>query len=354
MTRNVLAAAALGILLQILGLAGCAGNGGPTSPNTPSGGNGNAVTGRITDAVDGSQVGSATVQMSGTQATSSGDGSYSITVASSGPVATTIQAGGYLQRETHVRVSGGTTANLTLIPSGKGFDLNFFDHVFRNKGSDGTTRWQTAPAFEIWPQLHTCEPPPSSAGEVACAQVRVQNSVSSAFQDLAQQVIASDASQLTGGFIASPSVSVQMHPAGTLLTQNDFLKNAVVVIMQVDKVAAAASSAEWKYDAATRSTLAADIQIIPADAAVRFVHSHELAHTVGYNHPDGQAAVPVASIMGSGAVSQPSSADMLHGRILYLRPPNSRSPDKDPDSFTVNVLAATAGGAGPTRIVSVQ
>jgi hypothetical protein len=62
--------------------------------------------------------------------------------------------------------------------------------------------------------------------------------------------------------------------------------------------------------------------------------SHEIAHALGYYHPCGGINVPLPSTMR--IASRPTDADRLHGRILYRRPPQSRSPDSDPDTFVIN------------------
>jgi len=76
----------------------------------------------------------------------------------------------------------------------------------------------------------------------------------------------------------------------------------------------------------------------------RQVFSHELAHTLGFHHPAGSENVPLPSIMRDA--NNVTAQDVLHGRILYRRPPGSRTADRDPESFAVNALRAGAE-AGP-------
>jgi len=50
-----------------------------------------------------------------------------------------------------------------------------------------------------------------------------------------------------------------------------------------------------------------------------------------------------------------TAQDVLHARVLYRRPPGSRSADSDPDDFVVNALLAQEGGApDPSRIRVVR
>jgi hypothetical protein len=71
---------------------------------------------------------------------------------------------------------------------------------------------------------------------------------------------------------------------------------------------------------------------------LRGVYSHELAHSLGYNHPLGASAVPLPSIMRHGHGEGPELDDQLHGAILYRRAPGSRSPDSDPQEFVINAV----------------
>ena len=64
----------------------------------------------------------------------------------------------------------------------------------------------------------------------------------------------------------------------------------------------------------------------------RFPFTHEFAHALGFDHGEnGYAGVPLPSVMGR-IVDYPTTADILHGRILYRRPAGSRSPDRDPEA----------------------
>jgi hypothetical protein len=82
----------------------------------------------------------------------------------------------------------------------------------------------------------------------------------------------------------------------------------------------------------------------------RQVFSHELAHALGFTHPAGSENVPLRSIMRNA--EDVTSHDILHGRILYRRPPGIRTADKDPEGFWINALRAEAeaGPPDPSRI----
>jgi hypothetical protein len=78
---------------------------------------------------------------------------------------------------------------------------------------------------------------------------------------------------------------------------------------------------------------------------------HEIAHTLGYMHPNGYdfSQYPGGSTMGN-ADMMITTRDMLHGRILYDRAVGSLSPDVDPSGFKVNA-AMYQRGAGRGRLI---
>ncbi len=96
----------------------------------------------------------------------------------------------------------------------------------------------------------------------------------------------------------------------------------------------------------------ATLQMHVKHKAIPFVYSHELAHTLGFGHPIGSDNVPRPSVMRTYQ-DRPTRADMLHGRILYRRPPGSRSPDVDPEDFTVNAARARDASAPDRSLIEL-
>ncbi len=97
--------------------------------------------------------------------------------------------------------------------------------------------------------------------------------------------------------------------------------------------------------------IGAHINLNTRHRGLRGVYSHELAHTLGFDHPLGLDSVPLSSIMRRGHGSGPTRFDVLHGRVLYSRPANSRTPDVDPASFFLSSVrdGGTAAGRETTR-----
>jgi hypothetical protein len=63
------------------------------------------------------------------------------------------------------------------------------------------------------------------------------------------------------------------------------------------------------------------------------IHEHEVGHSIGFGHPAGSPSLPTFMHDHPYAIT---SADELHGRILYKRPNGSLTPDRDPSGVTIN------------------
>jgi hypothetical protein len=228
-----------------------------------------------------------------------------------------------------------------IIPDGDQFDLDFFDHVFRNLGESGTRPWITEPEFEIWTKVFDC----LETEQGFCKKmVALEQDATLQFVNLTRDVVSTDSSKLTGGAIHGSNITTLSHPAGSILSgsdtfsDSDLVASNKVTIVMVQLPSDVGSWAQyWHYSDA--ETVAGHIQISKRHHKLeRGVISHELAHVLGYGHPSGGYHVSLPSIMRYGHGDGPTRNDILHGRILYQRPPGSRTPDKDPDGYFLNAL----------------
>jgi hypothetical protein len=142
------------------------------------------------------------------------------------------------------------------------------------------------------------------------------------------------------------------HEAGTRIPHSEFLQPGKVTVALVDR-GDDSSWAFWQYYT-EGEMYAGHIQINARHRTDRGTYSHELAHILGFDHPAGLDAVPSRSIMRGGHSTEPTPFDILHGRVLYERPAGSRSPDKDPEDFTLNALTRLSGRRGPLITVARQ
>lgn len=338
------------LLILIFGAAwGCRGNDGalPTASSSSlatekraaSNVGAAAVAGLVSDALDGRPLGGITVEIPGVAAaTTGGDGSFTLEAAGLGSVPLVVRGDGFHTRETHLMLSP-ERALIDILPVGRDFDLGFFDHVFRNLGVDHTERWTVEPRFEIWTGVYDLV-----ETETYIEIVATEERAPERFVPAVREVIVADAPKYTGGVVAGIDiVVVEPHPPGTRFTYLEFYKPfTITVLLHSDNDASFGPS--WPYESG--AIYSASIWL-----ARRFlrderqVFSHELAHTLGFHHPAGHENVPLPSIMRIDA-KEATSQDQLHGRILYHRPPGSRTADKDPESFVINALRA-GEEAGP-------
>jgi hypothetical protein len=153
-----------------------------------------------------------------------------------------------------------------------------------------------------------------------------------AFADAVMTVLAEDVAQYTGGALAGAPVAHKDFPAGALIHHpDDTLKTGNITIAYLDAEGLSIGAIDH---GGISGIFAGHVQLLRPGSYMMELASHEIAHTLGYYHPCGGEQVPLPSTMR--IASRPTDADRLHGRILYRRPSNSRSPDIDPDSFTAN------------------
>jgi hypothetical protein len=80
-------------------------------------------------------------------------------------------------------------------------------------------------------------------------------------------------------------------------------------------------------------------------------YRHELAHSLGWSHPNGYDFSHYGgSIMNCDGVT---ARDELQGRIMYLRPEYSLTPDVDPAWARLNT-AMFGGGRDGNRLEKVR
>ena len=299
--------------------------------------------GRITNAVTGSPVRGARVQVTGGSATKTqADGSFVLDLGGDTRVAlpVVIEADGYWTRKTRISATSLREIDATLFPDGDGFHLPFFDYVFRDAGQRGTKPWTREPTFEIWTQVFACV---EMAHSGVCDKLEATpQKVPGQFVNVAQKIIADHASQYTGRAVLGVDITTLTHRPGTRIpsdVQSEIGKITFALVQFPHDISWART---WRFTQ-RGDTSRAHVQINKKHKGLRGIYSHELAHTLGYGHPFGAESVPLASIMRE---NWPHRNDILHGRLMYSRPPDSRTPDKDPKGFFVNALRALLSDPG--------
>ncbi len=340
------------VLLIVLALQGC-GDDGPSAPTSPTSTGpaasqpvtGGTLSARIVNAVTGAPVGGASITVEGGASFSAdSDGVFRVDRLTSGNLRVVVEASGYWPRETGMRPASQSLppVTLSLLPDGDDFDLEFYDQVFRNVGEDGTHPWSSEPRFEIWEGLYECTEfiEGESCGELTAMAERAP----AEFIETMRSVILADARQYSNGHVVGSNVSMKSHPPGTVLARSQYISPGLVSAAFVS-TRDTFSWTHWRYNN-SGPMIGAHINLNTRHRGVRGVYSHELAHTLGFAHPLGLDRVPLNSIMRHGHGSEPTRFDVLHGRVLYSRPPDSRTPDIDPLGFLLSSLRAGAAQAG--------
>jgi len=330
---------------SVLLAVACGGGGGGSSPTAPSATTTTTTpsvtfTGTVTNIVTGVVVAGATITIGTVSATSATDGTYSLAVMAAGTPSFSASAQGYYTRESAVSMSGSTTINSEIIPQGDGFNLEFFDWVFRENGTEGTRRPTVMPNYQIWTRQMQCTKL-TDDGYYACERMEViADSIPAIYEQHIRSGIA-QFSRLTGGAFTNPTITTKTHPVGLVIPRNDWLTaNGTVSLSYFP--AGLWSDANSDGNNAYMSMGLSSTQpghILHGWRAAEDlgIVTHELAHSLGYGHPSGREKWP-DSIMGDyqdGGYGI-SAADELHGRILYKRPNGSLTPDRDPAGTTIN------------------
>ena len=325
-------------LLVSVVLAATCGGGGSNSPTAPTAtvtaATTTAVTfsGTVTNIVTGVRVGGATVTIGSTSATTSSDGSYSLPVTAAGQPAFSVAATGYYTRESKVSMTGSTTIDVEIIPQGDGFDLAFFDHSFRD-GSRGTTRWLTQPSFEIRTQMYRCIGDCSSYEATATAAPAY-------FETRTREAIAL-VSDLTGKTVVNPVITTKTHAVGTSVGLNPTGPGSIA-FMYVDKFDNASEGGRTSgFPGSSGTAFTGGVvsfnQSHGSPSRDNSIFIHEMAHSLGFipGHTANLNLVSGPSIMGPDPVIV-TAKDRLHAKVLYKRPIGNVSPDRDPQSATIN------------------
>ena len=316
------------------------------------------ISGRITDIVTGSAVGNLTVEIEGVGATTTNaDGQYGFDTNATGILPMTLSGTGYIRRDTYIDAGGPLTVNATVISDGNGFSLPYHDEVFRWNGTRGTKRWPAQMTFVIWTRKFKCiqsNTVTTQNGKIAesCLKGEALQESNSVFASNYTDVIASDVSNLTGGrFQANVTMRDDFAP-GEQITFNDFTDDSPgnVNLFLVEYAENTETNANFSWARTvwySRRTDSYYGRIYSAHVVLNAVHlnstrlqTHELAHTLGWSHPNGYdfSQYDGGSVMDNDGVT---ARDALQGRIMYLRPWGSRTPDIDPNWFRLNVTNGT-------------
>lgn len=326
-------------------LVSCGGGGSPAPPTTPTPPATPAppatpqswiLTGRIVDAVTGGGVPNATLSLDGRPpVTTDAGGAWRLegTGAATARLALTIQAAGYLSRETGIawQAAGRSDIQVDLLPERSPFDLAYYRQLVRNAHEapdklEPLRRWSTVnPSFYV----NTFNPKtgsPLEAAEVA----------------LVVQALREAVPQMTGGrFVTAAvetgdtprenrrdwiNVSFIYDPKGEFCGQSFIGANPGTITMNYDRCALDCGS----------------LKVAPETIV------HEVGHALGFWHTSGNGIMNTFRMRRCGNL-QFTEQERLHARLAYTRAQGNLDPDRDPSSF-----AAVSGKEAESPLVSCQ
>lgn len=284
------------------------------------------LSGRVTDAVSMAPVAAAKIRARGGSRTrTDSDGLYTLALAGGLTTRLLLRHPDFYPRRAWTSTGEGPAAfDSSLIPRDGGFDLEFFDHVFRGLGRRGTDRWiDSTMNVEIWTRAFELDP--------GLRRYVERGDASAQFIAAARSVVEQHVGELTGGVVRPGRVRLVTHPFGTSLSSDEMQPAGVVRIAVATDPTRPDFSLVSVSCAAGPGTCSGTIDVHPNDMDRRAIVLHELGHVLGWDHPLDRDRVPLPSLMGPRPEPDfPTEHDLLHGPILYSRPVGSRSPDRDP------------------------
>ena len=288
--------------------------------------------GWIVDALTSAGLGGVTIASSGfSAAPTSADGFFSIvgTAPAGDPATFTFSGPAIVERRTSVRVPG-PDATVSVIPAS--FDLRAFDEMCR---ASHLLRWTTPPPLVIERR-----------------SLQFTSTGATTFTALATSLTDPDAGQLegdltwalpqlTGGrFESFGSVAIQESAPGSTVA---FLVGGRITVARFEGLTAATGFwgfSRWQFRSTGEvigGTIMLDSTFETSGSPFRrSLRAHELGHALGYNHVTLRT-----SVMNSTARTEPNAFDRDATQIAYQRPPGNRSPDIDPDPFSINAMRLT-------------
>jgi len=309
---------------------------------------GYTVVGWIGAWLTGGWVENAVVRIGNTAtATTDAGGRFELELDQTGVYPVVVEASGKHTSESYIEVeSWSTGAQRNVLPTNTSyFDLNFFDHVFRDKGSRGTRRWETKPTVEILTKEMECTATEDNEGETCVAFKATENAAPSWFETNLRTIVNTGFPELTNDADETSGITITtVNPAaGTAYVLNAC---ATPNRIRVAYVTAGSSNFDEASSYAQGCAYSGgaffghDVHISWTQTPPMGTLRHEMAHTLGWGHPDGYDALPRDSIM---EYRQEFTAwDRIVGRVAYERPPGSLSPDKDPAGSRINLEGLTS------------
>jgi len=306
------------------------------------------IMGGIGDAIAGTGVEGATVTISkgGGAATAStdADGVWGVNCLNSGNFCAgvhdiTVEKSGFVTSKSQINVTSDLTVGLrNIFANQEPFDLNFVDHVYRQKGTEGIHKWESTPTVEIWTTRFVC----SSIVDVwACdSMTSLGVSTAASHESMARVAVNAVFPNLTGSALSAPSIQTKTHAFGTEIDLTGCTEANKVIFAYVS-MGVITSENNRSYEQQchySNGAIGTSLVVIKPNKSVG-TFLHETGHVIGMDHPDGYDAIPRPSLMQDSS-GNASIWDIAAGLYNYYRPLGNTSPDTDPGGNYINLFGS--------------
>jgi len=325
----------LSSVLVLVPMLSCGGGGGtPTQPTPPTPlpqptPQPWTVSGRVVATSSGTPIAGARVESFIANATTDGDGRFTLT-APTGPPASlgiTVSADSHRPRETVIGFPRPGELLIDLISTAPPFSETFYNQLARDAFEEPETmyqtyRWDRQLQFYLKTIDETLRPASPEVLQVVRRGIRdgVRYFSGGKYEAIIEEGTA-DRPERTGWINV---LLLQVLPVGDFCGYASSVGgNPMTINLRIDRCGCGS------------------IKIPPE------LVQHEVGHALGMFHVEGNEHVMARNIEGGCRAAMPSSMEQYHAALIYARPRGNRDPDRDPGGFTLaRPDGAVAGAPG--------
>jgi hypothetical protein len=300
--------------------------GSPTQP-----GDERTLSGRTLNAVDDAQTGNVAIRIGQVTVQSDPSGFFQTEVPHAGWHPATLQAGGFVERQTGVDAPA-SGLRLSLIP--QAFDMNAFNEMLRVDGR--LQRWTSRPRLVVLTSVMRFSAMRDDTFFATDEKIS-GGDVESIVSDMRNALTLLTSGAFTD-FSAVDREAVE--PAQSVLT----VRTGAIVVGRYSGIQAGANTIGYgRWAAQSDGTIVGGSVYLDRDFDVSSsqrvkLRTHELGHALGYMHVNA-----TTSIMNPVIGPDPTVFDRQAVRIAFDRQPGNRAPDQDP-TYSAPRTSITDGG----------
>jgi len=321
-------------VLIVLTLVGCH----KKSPTEPSGGGGStAIHGQTVSAIDGGVVPNLSVQVGTRSTNSDSNGFFDVDPGNEGTFRALVKGGAVVDRDTRITVPK-TDLRISMIPTA--FDLDAFNEMFRTSNSR-LQRWTARPSLVL---LATVMEYRTGAGDTydASGEQLTDDEVNMMLAHLNEGL-----ALLTGNtYTGFASVEIERPTSGQRVNVQRAGKIVVGRYNGIITFARTIGYGQWSEmsdGSINGGAMFLDRDFDRNETRRRLLRIHELGHALGYQHVQSRT-----SIMNPSIGPEPTAFDREGAMIAFHRPVGNRTPDVDPVSSALSMVAGEGKWSAPT------